>query len=89
MGDEDRRVWTVERLKRKQQQIINQTKTEQVHRYECRYECSCLTMAAAADVQQAGLSAGAEAFVGGIICSVCKHRFRGNEAKQWDTFHLA
>lgn len=31
MGDEDRRVWTVERLKRTQRQIINRTKTARFH----------------------------------------------------------
>lgn len=48
-----------------------------------------LTVAAAADVQQARLSAGTEAFVGGVIRPVCKQGFRGNEPKQRDAFHLA
>lgn len=46
-------------------------------------------MAATADIQEARLSAGTEAFIGGIICSVGKQGFRGNEPVKRDTFHLA
>lgn len=46
-------------------------------------------MAATADVEEAGLPAGTEALIGGIIRSVCKQGLRGNEPKQRDAFHLA
>lgn len=46
-------------------------------------------MAATADIQETRLSAGTEAFIGGIICSVGKQGFRGNEPVKRDTFHLA
>lgn len=48
-----------------------------------------LTLAATADIQEAGLSAGTEAFIGGVICSVGKQGFRGDEPIQRDAFHLA
>lgn len=75
----------VERLKRKQQQMIKQKQ----RKFTGMNAAVWLTLAATADVQQARLSAGTEAFIGGIICSVCKQGFRGNEPKQRDTFHLA
>lgn len=46
-------------------------------------------MTTGADIQQAGLSTGAEAFIGSVISPIGKHGFGCNKSKQRDTFKLA
>lgn len=46
-------------------------------------------MAAGADIQQAGLSTGAEAFIGRVISPIGEHGFGCNKSIQRDTFKLA
>lgn len=46
-------------------------------------------MSAGADVQQTGLSAGAEAFVGGVVRPVSEQRLGRNKSVQRDAVHHA
>lgn len=74
-------------------EIFSQTKTHEARQWKYVYTNkrgqSWLTLAATANIQEAGLSAGTEAFIGGVICSVGKQGFRSNEPVKRDTFHLA
>lgn len=83
VGDEDRRVWRYSTTQK--QREARQWK----YVYTDKRGQSWLTLAATADIQEAGLSAGTEAFIGGVIGSVGKQGFRSNKAVKRDTLHLA
>lgn len=46
-------------------------------------------MAAAADIQQTGLSTGAEALVGSVVCPIGEQGLGCNKSIQGDPLHLA